>query len=96
MGRDLRAACQRKPAPHKLHQFFQLIERQMRRCTAAEEESIDLARLLEFRQFHCQRLKVAANEIVAAGDQREVAIPAAKRAERYMDVQAGGVSRRLC
>ena len=63
----------------------------MGRRAAAEVERVDFARRLELLQLELDRPQIVADQIVAAGDEREVAVAAVMPAEGDVDV---GRSRR--
>ena len=80
------AGREREPAADDVEQPCQAVERQMRGRAAADEQRIHLAGRALAGQFEDDRLEIAVHQVVTAGQKREIAIPAAVRAERHVDV----------
>ena len=67
----------------------------MRGRPAAEEQRVHFPRLAQPTQFALQRIEIRLDQIIPAGHQREIAIPAAMPAKRHVDVGGSG-RKRLC
>jgi len=88
----LSAGSKRERVPDDGKQALELPRWQVRRRSAAEEDRIDFMRLSELRQLALQRFQVGIDQVVAAGNEREVAIAAAMAAEGDVDVRCAAVS----
>ena len=64
---------------------------QMRRGASAEIKRVQHESLPDPREFSCECLKVAIDQVVAAGNERKIAVAAAVAAEWHVDI--GGVRR---
>src|SRR5262249_12114329 len=76
-----------EPAANERQKLRELRSAEGRRRAATDEERLDAARAVQRRELDFERAQIAFDEIVLARDEREVAVPAAMRAERNVNVR---------
>jgi len=93
LERDLGPGAEPQALVQDAEQAFESVGAEVRRRSAAEVERVDGEWLGDPLQFPLERRQVATDEVVAAGEQREIAVAAPVPAEGHVDVGVAGRGR---